>query len=116
VKIWPNIELHRCRSIGNGETINFWTDKWIDEHTRIIDFKENIPTTDSCWKVKDVVLPNGAWNYNMLQNVILYSLIQKLHAIVPPHEVKERMCLFGQEQVRVLSRCRRPITYLPATP
>jgi hypothetical protein len=86
VKIWPKIELHRCWSIGDGATINFWTDKWIDEHTRISDFKDSIPATTSCWKVKDVVLPTGDWNYNMLQNVIPHPLIQKFYAIVPPHD------------------------------
>ncbi|KAK2380517.1 phragmoplast orienting kinesin [Trifolium repens] len=86
VKVWPNMEFHRCWSIGDGTTINFWTDKWIDEHTRISDLKENIPASAMNWKVKDVVLPSGDWNYNILQNLIPQSIIQKLHAIVPPHD------------------------------
>jgi hypothetical protein len=80
------MEFHRCWSIGDGTTINFWTDKWIDEHTRIRDLKENIPASAMNWKVKDVVLPSGDWNYNILQNLIPQSIIQKLHAIVPPHD------------------------------
>jgi hypothetical protein len=66
--------------------INFWSDKWMDERIRLSDLEENIPTTARCWMVKDVALPTGEWNYNLLQSVLPSNIIQKLHAIVPPHD------------------------------
>ncbi|KAK2389897.1 hypothetical protein QL285_063455 [Trifolium repens] len=58
----------------------------MDERIRLSDLEENIPTTARCWMVKDVALPTGEWNYNLLQSVLPSNIIQKLHAIVPPHD------------------------------
>jgi hypothetical protein len=84
-KILPNLELHRCWSIGDGCKVNFWTDKWFDEHTRFSESEANIPEAARRWMVKDVVLSTGEWNFHMIQSVIPHSLVQKLHAIVLPH-------------------------------
>jgi hypothetical protein len=39
--------------------------------------------------VKDVALPTGEWNLDMIQNLVPNSIVQKMHAIVPPHDSQE---------------------------
>jgi mannosylglycoprotein endo-beta-mannosidase len=85
-KSWPNMQLHRYWSIGDGSRVKFWSDKWIDGNTRFSELEINIPEASRHWMVKDVVLPNGEWNFNMIRNMVPNFVIQKMHAIVPPHE------------------------------
>jgi hypothetical protein len=62
-KCWDSLELHRCWAIGDGSRIHFWSDKWIDESTRLSELERIIPKTFRQWKVKDVVTTNGEWNF-----------------------------------------------------
>jgi hypothetical protein len=34
-RLWPELEFHRCWAVGNGSNVNVWTDKWIDDNTRL---------------------------------------------------------------------------------
>jgi hypothetical protein len=88
-KCWPKLEFHRCWSVGDGNKTNFWTNKWVVDHTRISDLQEHISEEVQGWKVKEVVSPTGEWNLDMLQNLVPTSIIQKLQAIVPPHTSHE---------------------------
>ncbi|GAU19044.1 hypothetical protein TSUD_193810 [Trifolium subterraneum] len=36
VMVWPNLMEHEYWAVGNGTSIKFWTDKWIDDRTRIL--------------------------------------------------------------------------------
>jgi hypothetical protein len=69
--------------------VRFWEDKWIDDNTRISDLDHSIPEEARGWMVKDVALPTGEWNFELLQQSLPSSIIQKLHAIVPPHPSQE---------------------------
>jgi hypothetical protein len=89
VKIWPKLELHRCWSVTDGAKTNFWTDKWLDEHTRISDFVLHIPEEVQEWKVKNVASDTGGWNFDMIQNLVPNSIVQKMHDIIPPHASQE---------------------------
>jgi hypothetical protein len=42
-RLWPELQLHRCWAIGNGSSVNVWTDKWIDANTRLSELEINIP-------------------------------------------------------------------------
>jgi ribonuclease HI len=86
---WPKLELQCCWSVGNGSKVSFWDDKWIDENTRISDLDHPVPEEARGWRVKDVALPTGEWNFDLLQQVVPSSIVQKLHAIVPPHASHE---------------------------
>jgi ribonuclease HI len=86
---WPELELHRCWSVGNGNKVKFWDDKWIDDNSRLSDLALPIPEETRGWMVKDVALPTGEWNFDLLQQYLPSSTIQKLHAIVPPHASNE---------------------------
>jgi hypothetical protein len=76
VKSWPKIDHHNCWSIGNGNKISFWTDKWINEHIRISDYASDIPEEVREWKVRDVVTENGEWNFDIMQNKVSNSIIR----------------------------------------
>jgi hypothetical protein len=93
-KSWNKLEQHRCWSIGDGSKANFWTDKWIDGSTRISDLIHEIPEEAQQWKVKDVALHSGEWNFEMIQHAVPSSIVQKLHAIVPPNVNHEEDTMF----------------------
>jgi ribonuclease HI len=84
-KCWDSLELHRCWAIGDGSRIRFWSDKWIDESTRLNELQVVIPETTCQWKVQDVVTTNGEWNFNMIRSVVPNIVVKRLHDIVPPH-------------------------------
>jgi mannosylglycoprotein endo-beta-mannosidase len=86
VKSWPKLEHQKCWSLGDGSRVKFWTDKWINEQVRISDFVSNIPEDSRERKVQDVSTGDGRWNFNLLHNLVPDSIIQKTHAIVPPHD------------------------------
>jgi hypothetical protein len=44
--------------------------------------------------VKDVVSANGEWNFELLKNLVPNSIIQKMHAIIPPSANQEADALF----------------------
>jgi ribonuclease HI len=93
-KSWTNLNLHRCWSIGDGYKVNFWTDKWLDESTRICDHVDYIPEAVCQLTVKDVTDSAGEWNFHMIQNLIPPHISEKLHAIVPPHDSQGSDMLF----------------------
>jgi hypothetical protein len=39
--------------------------------------------------VKDVVSPNGEWNFDLIKHLIPNSVIQKMYAIIPPNASQE---------------------------
>ncbi|KAK2417953.1 hypothetical protein QL285_040194 [Trifolium repens] len=84
-KVWPLLEQHKCWSLGDGSKVNFWHDKWINEHLRISDLVSNIPEESREWTAHDVSTGDGRWNLNLLNSLVPDSIIQKMHAIVPPH-------------------------------
>jgi ribonuclease HI len=84
-RLWPELEFHRCWAVGNGSNVNVWTDKWIDDNTRLSELEINIPEAAKNWLVKDIALPNGDWNFDQIQRIVPNSITQKLHSIVPPH-------------------------------
>jgi ribonuclease HI len=84
-KCWPKLELYSCWSIGDGNKVNFWSDKWIDAHTRVSDLVHHIPEEVQGWKVKDIAAPTGEWNFDKIKELVPNSIVQKMHAIVPPH-------------------------------
>jgi hypothetical protein len=88
-KSWTKLEAHRYWSIGDGNKPNFWTGKWIDGSTRISDFMQEIPEGTRRWKVKDVASTTGEWNFGLIQDLVPSSIVQKMHAVVPPNTSHE---------------------------
>jgi ribonuclease HI len=85
-KSWPELEQHKCWSLGDGSKVNFWNDKWINENLRISDIVSNVPVDSHEWTVKDVSAGNGSWNFTLLHNLVPDTIIQKIHAIALPHD------------------------------
>jgi hypothetical protein len=59
VTLWPNLIEHEYWAVGNDTSINFWTDKWIDDNSRICDLVTTIPDQARRWKLCDVVDNEG---------------------------------------------------------
>jgi ribonuclease HI len=71
-------------SIGNGNDIDAWNEAWIDEGTRIID-QTNIPPHLLGLAVSELVDSEGQWNWNLIHTWLPPHLLNKIAAILPPH-------------------------------
>jgi hypothetical protein len=86
VTLWPKLQEYVYWAVGNGRSINVWNDRWIDEGIRICDVVEHIPEAIKGWKIADIIDETGSWNFDMLHQFFPDTLLQKLYAIVPPHD------------------------------
>ncbi|PNY01940.1 ribonuclease H [Trifolium pratense] len=82
--LWPILIEHEYWAVGNGSSINFWTDKWLDDNTRIGDLVSVIPEEARGWKVSDVVTNEGEWNFDLISTTTPGDVINKLRSVVPP--------------------------------
>ncbi|MCH84271.1 RNA-directed DNA polymerase (Reverse transcriptase), partial [Trifolium medium] len=87
--LWPRLIEHEYWAVGNGSSINFWTDKWLDDNTRIGDLVSVIPEEARGWKVSDVVTNEGEWNFDLISTTTPGEVINKLRSVVPPSHDNE---------------------------
>jgi ribonuclease HI len=84
VRLWPYLKQNRTWAIGDGQTINFWQDKWWDSQHSLSDIVERIPEDIINWKLKDVVSDIGTWNVNKFNAFVPKIFMSKIQAILPP--------------------------------
>ncbi|KAK7256404.1 hypothetical protein RIF29_29849 [Crotalaria pallida] len=70
---------------GDGCTVRFWSDIWIPK-LGILSQYSLLPLTDYdlCKKVQEFILGNGAWNILLLKNILPPSILDHIHATIPP--------------------------------
>ena len=80
--------------VGNGRTINFWTDNWCSEDTlaSTLDLDPaNLPAADI--KVSEFITPEKQWDTSKLRNCLRNDLIQCILSIPLPYtEVVDSFC------------------------
>lgn len=84
VTTWPKLSVFETWVVGNGEAIDFREDKWLDSKTRLRDFALNIPVCLLHVKVRDLLTKNGCWNVDILLDVLPNTIINRIHALMPP--------------------------------
>lgn len=71
-------------SLGDGNTVNFWLDKWLDNHNSLHDIVHNIPPDVMNMKVVDYVDENKRWKLDSLIPLLPGELLNKLLAFLEP--------------------------------
>ncbi|MCH79274.1 putative non-LTR retroelement reverse transcriptase [Trifolium medium] len=71
--------------LGNGNSVNAWSDKWLVHGKSIEEMGFVIPDALQNWKVKDLVDTNGFWNLEILSTWLPHNIVSKLFSIVPPN-------------------------------
>ncbi|CAN1120508.1 Putative ribonuclease H protein At1g65750 [Linum perenne] len=93
-----NIMLMGARSgIRNGNDTDFWTSRWLDSGTQLIDQLQN-PDDDFniLAKVSDMTLDNGNWNFLLLRRFLPESLVEEVAGMSPPRaDLGEDVCTWG---------------------
>lgn len=64
---WDIIKGEVIWAVGDGNTINFWLDKWIDKTRSLCDIVNNVPTKMLHLRVTDYVDENMAWKVETLK-------------------------------------------------
>ncbi|MCI26814.1 putative ribonuclease H protein, partial [Trifolium medium] len=76
VKLWPKLQ-HMFWALGDGNNINVWREKWLDENSRICEMVEYRPEDMRELKIVDIIDEHGSWNYAMMQQHIPHNMLQK---------------------------------------
>ncbi|KAI9082963.1 hypothetical protein K1719_035106 [Acacia pycnantha] len=67
-RLWPQVVDKLCWELGDGELINFWYDKWLEDGGLIANYySDNISKEDKEAKVRSMVGPDGGWDVRKLQ-------------------------------------------------
>ncbi|KAF7834643.1 putative LRR receptor-like serine/threonine-protein kinase [Senna tora] len=88
VRNWDHVNDGMEWRVGNGASINFWTDCWVPNYNRLCDIvTDPIPSDDILSaKVSKYVTPSGEWNLNQFQFLIPDHARLKIAAILPPSD------------------------------
>lgn len=70
-------------AIGNGERMNAWIDKWVNDDMRIIDQGIQIPMHLTNLKVSELTT-QGQWDIECLETFLPSDIAKGILAILPP--------------------------------
>lgn len=69
-------------SVGNGESIRFWLDKWALHEPFVSREDVNVPEEEKQWTVRDYLTPMGGWNWSLIQGALSQSLCNVLRGCI----------------------------------
>ncbi|KAF7804246.1 ribonuclease H [Senna tora] len=85
VRMWPKFYDHVSWAIGNGESINFWEDKWVEG---LVELKSYCQNTEGIMLRKehliDYIDEAGNWKRSELMNLLQEEVLDKLVEMKPP--------------------------------
>jgi hypothetical protein len=94
IKLWPLLNAQSWWTVGDGQSIEFCNDAWIEEGLRLVECNLQIPDHLKNAKLIDIV-NDGTWNWNLLSTWVPTNVMAKIAAILPPdpsHGVDTRVC------------------------
>ncbi|KAF7838891.1 ribonuclease H [Senna tora] len=87
VRNWGHVSDGMEWRVGNGASINFWTDCWVPNCKRLCDIASiPIPSNRLSDKVSEYVTPSGDWDWNSFQFLIPEHARSRIAAIMPPSD------------------------------
>ncbi|CAN1758488.1 Putative ribonuclease H protein At1g65750 [Linum perenne] len=84
MKVWDDTQNGIHWSIRNGRSTRFWTDRWVDSGTILIDHATNLQGVDSTIPVSDFCLSNGEWNLPKLREFLPENVVWQVYGMSPP--------------------------------
>lgn len=83
-RLMPQVLEFGSQSIGDGTSIDLWSDCWVESGVTIQELDLQIPVKLEHEKWKDLIGQEGGWNWHNLQQWLSDSLIQKIKVHLPP--------------------------------
>lgn len=84
-RVWPVLTDFEAWSIGNGEAIHAWNDRWIGNGIVLRDFTDTIPGPMKDWHFNDMVDDTGEWNWNVLATLLPDGILNRIRAVCTPN-------------------------------
>ncbi|KAI5438045.1 hypothetical protein KIW84_023962 [Lathyrus oleraceus] len=85
VKLWPQLDKYSRWIIGDGETIDFLNDAWIENGLQLRDYNMQIPDHMQGNKLVDIV-KNVEWHWRLIHAWLLDIILNKIAAIFLSNE------------------------------
>jgi hypothetical protein len=85
VNIWSTLHLYEFWSIGNGNTVKAWEDRWLLPSKSIQELGLTIPEAMRNMSVADLVDNIGCWKIDLLVPWLPASIINRIYAVMPPN-------------------------------
>ncbi|GAU25567.1 hypothetical protein TSUD_260010 [Trifolium subterraneum] len=76
VKLWPKLEELSSWTLGNGKTVEWYKDIWIDKGLRVADPNLNIPANMHDWKVVQLVDDDGSWKRSVFVEWLPFNIMK----------------------------------------
>ncbi|GAU48590.1 hypothetical protein TSUD_405800 [Trifolium subterraneum] len=84
VKSWIHIGEFEMWTVGDGQTIKAWSDKWLSNEPGLDIYVEQMPTEMHSWTVSDMLNGDGNWNMSVLKNYLPQEILDKILILIPP--------------------------------
>lgn len=94
MEIWPNIVNGEFWTVGNGNSVDVWHDKWEDRDLRLVEYLHRTPFNTNI-TVKDLVDAGGNWDLQFLQQLFPWTEFTKLQLFFLLGKMRERICVCG---------------------
>jgi ribonuclease HI len=85
VNIWSTLHLYEFWSIGNGNTVKAWEDRWLLPSKSIQELGLTIPEAMRNMSVADLEDNIGCWKIDLLVPWLPASIINRIYAVMPPN-------------------------------
>ncbi|XP_061338861.1 uncharacterized protein LOC133285627 [Gastrolobium bilobum] len=86
-KVWFKLKPRLIWDVGDGSSVNFWEDKWLD-HGENLASKAIVPIPQTIIgrKVREYVDSDGSWNHRELYSLLPQNCIQSIRSLLPPYD------------------------------
>jgi hypothetical protein len=84
----PALEKASIWCIGNGRTIDAWSDTWMAEGI-VLEQLINIPQQLQRKKLHELVDAGGRWNWSLLQDWLPEEFLKRIAAVIPPSAAEQ---------------------------
>ncbi|CAN1216168.1 Putative ribonuclease H protein At1g65750 [Linum perenne] len=86
LKVWP-LGINGLQwSIRDGQSMRFWTDRWVDSGIILADHALDIRRADDSLLVSQACSESGVWNFDFLLAMLPYNIVMQVVGMSPPKD------------------------------